>query len=43
MNKYINKLKETIEPLRQEIINHKVYSEIKEMLLRRNQTWISMA
>jgi hypothetical protein len=31
MNAHIDKLKKTIEPLRQEIINHKVYSEIKDI------------
>jgi len=31
MNEYIEKLKKTIEPLRQEIINHKVYSAIKDL------------
>lgn len=31
MNEHIEKLKKTIEPLRQEIINHKVYSEIKDL------------
>lgn len=31
MNTYIDRLKETIEPLRKEIINHRVYSEIKDI------------
>ena len=31
MNQRIEKLKEVIEPLRQEIINHPVYSKIKDM------------
>ena len=31
MNEHIEKLKKRIEPLRQEIINHKVYSEIKDL------------
>jgi len=31
MNEHINKLKQKIEPLRQEIINHKLYSEIKDI------------
>lgn len=31
MNEHIDKLQKTIEPLRQEIINHKVYSEIKDI------------
>ena len=31
MNTRIEKLKKTIEPLRQEIINHKVYSAIKDI------------
>jgi hypothetical protein len=31
MNKYIDRIKENIQPLRQEIINHKVYSAIKNI------------
>lgn len=31
MSKYISELKKSIEPLRQEIINHKVYSSIKDI------------
>ena len=31
MNEHIEKIQKTIEPLRQEIINHKVYSVIKDL------------
>lgn len=31
MSDYIEKIKKSIEPLRQEIINHKVYSAIKDI------------
>ena len=31
MNNQIDRIKKAIEPLREQIINHKVYSEIKEL------------
>lgn len=31
MTEQLNKINKTIEPLRQEIINHKVYSAIKDV------------